>query len=62
MLGSVIHHRIILIRITFEDCVDVWKTSLAPVKVMVGPEHTENLYQYRTIPVIVLDLDLLFYH
>lgn len=62
MLGSVVHHRVILIRITFEDCVDVWKTSLAPVRVMVGPERTENLYQYRTIAVIVLDFDPLFYY
>lgn len=62
MLGSVIYHRVILIRIILEDFVDVWKILPAPAKVMVGPERTENLNQYRTIAVIVLDLVLLFYN
>lgn len=60
MLGSVTYHRIILIRIILEDCVDVWKTLLARAKVMVGPDRTENLNQHRTISIIVLDLDRSF--
>lgn len=55
MLGSVIYHRTVLIRIIREELVGVWNTLLAHKKAMAVPERTENLDQYAAIAVVVLD-------
>lgn len=60
MLGSVIYHRIVLIRVIRGAHVNVWKTILAPVEVMVDKDSTENLNRHRTTPIILLDLGCQF--